>query len=39
MALAAARGYHDRVLPGVAVGLLAYAVGYYAGLLVSTVLR
>ncbi len=31
MALASARGYADRLLPGVAVGLLGYAVGNYAG--------
>ena len=32
MALASARGYGDRILPGVAVGLLGYAVGNYLGL-------
>jgi uncharacterized membrane protein len=32
MALATARGYADRLLPGVAVGLLGYAVGNYIGL-------
>ena len=31
MALASARGYADQVLPGVAVGLLGYAVGNYIG--------
>jgi uncharacterized membrane protein len=39
MALASARGYMDRLLPGVAVGLLGYAAGNYAGLLVASVLR
>lgn len=31
VALASARGYSDRLLPGVAVGLLGYAVGTYSG--------
>ena len=31
MALATARGYSDRLLPGVAVGLLGYAVGNFVG--------
>ncbi len=31
MALATARGYADRLLPGIAVGLLGYAVGNYVG--------
>ncbi len=39
MALAAARGYTDRLLPGVAVGLLGYAAGNYLGLAVAGVLR
>ena len=39
MALATARGYHDRLLPGVAVGLLGYAAGNYAGLGVAAVMR
>lgn len=39
MALATARGYTDRLLPGVAVGLLGYAAGNYLGLFVATVLR
>ena len=39
MALASARGYTDRVLPGVAVGLLGYAVGNYLGFGVAAVLR
>ena len=32
LALASARGYADRILSGVAVGLLGYAVGNYLGL-------
>ncbi len=39
MALATAREYHDRLLPGVAVGLLGYAAGNYLGLGVAAVLR
>jgi len=39
MALAAARGYTDKLLPGVAVGLLGYAAGNYLGLLVAQILR
>ncbi|MDX1646294.1 MAG: DUF819 family protein [Longimicrobiales bacterium] len=39
MALATARGYTDRLLPGVAVGLLGYAAGNYLGLGVAAVLR
>jgi uncharacterized membrane protein len=39
MALATARGYSDRLLPGVAVGLVGYAAGNYVGLAVATVLR
>ncbi len=39
IALATARGYTDRLLPGVAVGLLGYAVGNYLGLAVAVVLR
>ncbi|HKJ01028.1 MAG TPA: DUF819 family protein, partial [Longimicrobiales bacterium] len=39
MALATARGYADRLLPGVAVGLLGYAVGNYIGLGVAWVAR
>lgn len=31
IALASARGHADRLLPGVAVGLLGYAVGTYSG--------
>lgn len=39
VALAGARGYGDRLLPGVAVGLLGYAVGNYLGFAVATVMR
>jgi len=39
MALATARGYTDKLLPGVAVGLLGYAAGNYLGLAVAQVLR
>lgn len=39
MALASARGYTDRLLPGVAVGLMGYAVGNYLGFAVASVLR
>ena len=39
MAVATARGYSDRVLPGVAVGLLGYAVGNYLGFVVAGLLR
>jgi len=39
MAMATARGYGDRLLPGVAVGLLGYAVGNYVGFLVAGLVR
>lgn len=39
MALATARGYTDKLLPGVAVGLLGYAAGNYLGLAVSALMR
>ncbi len=39
MALASARGYTDRLLPGVAVGLLGYAAGNYAGFAVASLMR
>jgi uncharacterized membrane protein len=39
IALAGARGYFDRLLPGVAVGLLGYAVGNYMGFAVGGVMR
>ena len=35
MAIAGARGYADRLLPGVAVGLLGYAIGNYTGFAVA----
>jgi uncharacterized membrane protein len=39
MAMASARGYVDRLLPGVAVGLLGYAAGNYLGLVVAGLMR
>ena len=39
IALAGARGYSDRLLPGVAVGLLGYAVGNYMGFAVAALMR
>ena len=39
MALASARGYTKLLLPGVAVGLLGYAAGNYAGFAVAALLR
>ncbi len=39
MAMATARGYGDRLLPGVAVGLLGYAVGDYVGILMAGLVR
>lgn len=39
MAIATARGYRDHVVPGVAVGLLGYAVGNYTGFAVAGVMR
>lgn len=39
MALATARGYGDKLLPGVAVGLVGYAVGNYLGLGVAYLMR
>lgn len=39
IALAGARGYSDRLLPGVAVGLLGYAVGNYMGFMVAAMMR
>lgn len=39
MALATARGYTDRLLPGVAVGLLGYAAGNYLGFFVAAMMR
>lgn len=39
MALAGARGYDDRILPGIAVGLLGYALGNYSGLCVGYLMK
>ena len=39
IAIATARGYGDKLLPGVAVGLLGYAVGNYTGFLVAQLMR
>lgn len=39
MALASARGYTDKILPGVAVGLLGNALGNYIGFAVAAVVR
>ena len=39
MALAGARGYTHLLLPGIAVGLLGYAVGNYTGAAVGTMIR
>jgi uncharacterized membrane protein len=39
IALASARGYHSRLVPGVAVGLVGYAVGNYIGLAVGIFMR
>ncbi len=39
MAMASARGYGDRLLPGVIVGLLGYAIGNYAGYAIAMLMR
>jgi uncharacterized membrane protein len=39
IAIAGARGYTDRLLPGVAVGLLGYAVGNYLGFAAAALMR
>ena len=39
MAMASARGYMDRLLPGVAVGLLGYALGNYSGFAIAALVR
>jgi uncharacterized membrane protein len=39
IALAGARGYTDRLVPGVAVGLLGYALGNYIGLAVGLLMK
>ena len=39
IALSSARGYTDQLLPGVAIGLLGYAVGNYTGFMVANLMR
>ena len=39
LAMASARGYTDCILPGVAAGLLGYAVGNYWGYLIAMLMR
>jgi uncharacterized membrane protein len=39
IALAGARGYHDRLVPGVAVGLVGNAIGNYLGIAVGLFMR
>jgi uncharacterized membrane protein len=39
LALASARGYTEKILPGIAVGLLGYAIGNYLGLLVGNIMQ
>jgi uncharacterized membrane protein len=39
MAIATARGYESRILPGVAVGILGVALGNYVGLALGTLMR
>jgi uncharacterized membrane protein len=39
IAIAGARGYTDRLLPGVAVGLLGYAIGNYLGFVVAALMK
>ena len=39
MALSGARGYTDALLPGIAAGLLGYAMGNYSGFAVGTLMR
>jgi uncharacterized membrane protein len=39
LALASARGYTDRLVPGIVVGLLGYAGGNYLGLGVAAAVR
>ena len=39
LALASARGYGDRILPGIAAGLLGYAIGNYIGLVMANVMK
>ena len=37
--MASARGYGDRLLPGVVVGLLGYAIGNYIGYAIAILMR
>ena len=39
IAVASGRGYTDRILPGVAIGLVGYAIGNYVGFAVGAVAR
>lgn len=39
MALSSARGYGNTLLPGIAVGLLGYAVGNFAGIAIAALAR
>ncbi len=39
IALASARGYHDRLVPGVAAGLIGYAIGNYLGIAIGVLMR
>ena len=39
IAMASARGYGDRILSAVAVGLLGYAIGNYLGLAVGQIMH
>jgi len=39
LAMAGARGYTDQIVPGVAVGLLGYAIGNYLGFVVGALMR
>lgn len=39
MAMASARGYADRLLPGVIVGLLGYAIGNYFGYAIAILMK
>jgi uncharacterized membrane protein len=39
LAMAGARGYTEQIVPGVAVGLLGYAIGNYLGFVVGALMR
>ncbi len=39
MAMASARGYNDRLIPGIIAGLLGYAVGNYTGYAIAILMR